>query len=164
MKLAAGHIIGCTDGEIFIDGKKISTGRTPECVNFVEGNSEQFNMKVSDLIETANLLQDAFDLGFARRMAERFELDGNKKYKQLSFGMKTMLTTILTLANSSKVILLDEPTLGFDAIMRDRFNTLLFESCELSPRVIIVSTQSHDQSIDFCVFCKLGGDKCRYQR
>jgi ABC-2 type transport system ATP-binding protein len=78
-------------------------------------------------------------------MTEKFDLDGRKRYKQLSFGMKTMLSTILTLANRSKIILLDEPVLGFDAIMRSQFNTLLLESYEAHPRIIIVSTHLIDE-------------------
>ena len=144
LKLIAGHI-AATDGEIIIDGKNISTGNMPECVNFIESNSPQFNMKVADLIKTASDLQDNFDYDFALEMTERFELNPNKRYKQLSFGMKTMLTSIITLSNNSKIILLDEPTLGFDAIMRDQFNTLLLESYNSHPRVIIVSTHLIDE-------------------
>ena len=144
MKLLAGHI-AATDGDIIVDGKNVSTGYMPECVNFIESNSAQFNMKVSDLIKTAAELQDNFDYNFALEMTSRFELNPNKKYKQLSFGMKTMLTAIITLSNNSKIILLDEPTLGFDAIMRDQFNTLLLESYNSHPRVIIVSTHLIDE-------------------
>jgi ABC-2 type transport system ATP-binding protein len=144
LKLAAGHI-GVTDGKVTVDGKAVSTSRMPECVNFIESGSVQFNMRVSELIDTAAALQDDFDRDFAREMTERFELSPHKKFKQLSFGMKTMLTTIITLSNNSKVILLDEPTLGFDAIMRDQFNTLLLESYQANPRVLIVSTHLIDE-------------------
>ena len=144
MKLLAGHI-AATNGRIVVNGKPVSTSRMPECVNFIESGSAQFNMKVSDLIDTAAELQDEFDRDFAREMTERFELNPSKKYKQLSFGMKTMLTTIITLSNNSKVVLLDEPTLGFDAIMRDQFNTLLLESYQAHPRIIIVSTHLIDE-------------------
>ena len=120
MELLAGHI-PATKGEIIVDGKAVSTGHMPENVNFIENGSTQFNMKVSELIDTAAKLQDDFDRDSALKMTKRFELDMNKKYKRLSFGMKTMLTTIMTLSNKSNVILLDEPTLGFDAIMRWQF-------------------------------------------
>lgn len=144
MKLLAGHI-AATEGEVIVDGKTVSTSRMPESVNFIEGGSVQFNMRVSELINLAAQLQEDFDLNFAREMTERFELDTKKRFKQLSFGMKTMLTSIITLSNKSKVILLDEPTLGFDAIMRDQFNTLLLESYQANPRVIIVSTHLIDE-------------------
>jgi ABC-2 type transport system ATP-binding protein len=78
-------------------------------------------------------------------MLNLFELDQKKKFKQLSFGMKTMVSAIITLANNSDVILLDEPTMGFDAVMRDQFNTLLLESYQAHPRLIIVSTHLIDE-------------------
>jgi ABC-2 type transport system ATP-binding protein len=40
---------------------------------------------------------------------------------------------------------LDEPTLGFDAIMRGQFNTLLLESYHAYPRIIIISTHLIDE-------------------
>jgi len=144
LKLLAGHI-AATSGEIIVDGKAVSPGHMPENVNFIENGSVQFNMKIGDLIGVASEIQDGFDLEFARRMAVRFGLDPNKKFRQLSFGMKTMLNTIITLSNTGGIILLDEPTLGFDAIMRDQFNTLLLESYSAYPRVVIVSTHLIDE-------------------
>ena len=144
MKLLAGHI-PVTDGVIAVEGNRVTTSRMPESVNFIESGSVQFNIKVSALISAAAELQEDFDLEFALKMAKRFDLNPDKKFKHLSFGMKTMLTTIITLANNAKVILLDEPTLGFDAIMRDQFNNLLIESYEAHPRVIIVSTHLIDE-------------------
>jgi len=117
----------------------------PECVNYIESGCVQFETRVGTLINHASELQPDFDREFALEMAERFELDTRKKFHKLSFGMKTMVTAIITLANKSKVILLDEPTLGFDAIMRHQFNTLLLESYQAHPRVLIVSTHLIDE-------------------
>lgn len=50
------------------------------------------------------------------------------------------ISTIICLASSREVILLDEPVLGFDAIMRVEFYELLKESFQKHPRIIIVST------------------------
>ncbi len=144
LKLLAGHI-AATEGRITAEGREVSPSRMPESVNFIESGSPQFNMRVSELIDAAAGLQEGFDVDFARKMTERFELDMRKRYKQLSFGMKTMVTAIITLANNSKTILLDEPTMGFDAVMRDQFNTLLLESYEAHPRVLIVSTHLIDE-------------------
>jgi len=144
MKLLAGHI-AVSDGEITINDKPVSPGRMPENINFVASGADLFNIKVSSLIDMAAALQDDFDRDFALKMTERFELKPRRKYKGLSFGMKTMLTTIITLANNSRTILLDEPTLGFDPIMRDQFNTLLMDSYSHHPRLIVVSTHQIDE-------------------
>jgi len=144
MKLLAGHI-SRTYGEVLVNGKIVSTSHMPESLAFIESGVKQFNVKITKLIDMAASLQDDFDRDFALKMVKRFELNPDKKFKQLSFGMKTMLTTIITLSNNSGVILLDEPTLGFDAIMRDQFNTLLLESYQNNPRIIIVSTHLIDE-------------------
>jgi len=144
MKALAGHI-PYTNGEIIVNGKYVSPSKMPDCVNYIESGSVQFNARVASLIDTASKIQPDFDREFALEMAERFELNTQKRFKHLSFGMKTMLTAIITLANKSKIILLDEPTLGFDAVMRSQFNTLLLESYSQHPRVLIVSTHLIDE-------------------
>ncbi|MCL2752132.1 MAG: ABC transporter ATP-binding protein [Firmicutes bacterium] len=144
MKLLAGHI-AATEGTIAVRSIVYPSRRTKSDVSFFESNSVHYNMKVSALINYAARMHDHFDLDFARKMAERFELNPHKRYRQLSFGMKNMLLAIIALANYSKVILLDEPTLGFDAIMRDQFNSLLMESYQNHPRIIIVSTHLIDE-------------------
>ena len=133
-----------TQGNISVFGKRVSPYDQSPFVHFIENSGEQFNMRVSELIDAARFVQEAFDADFARRMAQAFELDQRKTYKQLSLGMKSMVTAILTLANESPVLLLDEPTLGFDPVMREQFNTLLYESYTAKERIIIISTHLVD--------------------
>ncbi|MDR0396914.1 MAG: ABC transporter ATP-binding protein [Oscillospiraceae bacterium] len=144
MKLIAGYV-HASSGEVVVDGSTVTPMNSPTSVQFIESNAAQFNMKVGSLLESASGLQSDFDIAFAKRMLTKFRLNPNKRFKQLSFGMKTMVTTILSLANNSKALLLDEPALGFDAIMRSQFNALLYESYERRPRVIIVSTHLIDE-------------------
>jgi len=144
MRLIAGRI-GATSGHITVDGEVVSPGRMPESVNFIDTGVAQFNRKVSWLIDAAADVQPEFDREFALEMANRFELDKRKRFNQLSFGMKTMLTTIITAANTGRTILFDEPTLGFDPVMREQFNTLLLKSFDTHPRLIMVSTHMIDE-------------------
>jgi ABC-2 type transport system ATP-binding protein len=144
LKLIAGHI-NADSGSIRVDSNEVNTIRMPTCVNFIENRASQFNLKVENLVKTAKDLQDDFDNEFAQSMLEKFKLDKKKKYSQLSFGMQTMLTTLLSLASNSKVVLLDEPVLGLDAIMRSQFYELLTDSFENHPRLIIVSTHLIDE-------------------
>lgn len=143
-KLIAGHI-NASEGIIKINGDVANTSNMSAGVNFIESRSSQFNAKVIDLIRIASDLQDDFDYHFAMNMVKRFKLDENKKYKQLSLGMQTMVTTLISLASNSTVVLLDEPVLGFDAIMREKFYDLLRESYENHPKLIIVSTHLIDE-------------------
>ena len=123
-----------------MDGKPITTATLETGVSYIENFARHFNLPVRKLIKIAAEVNPDFDYDFASEMMERFELDGKKKFKQLSLGMKTMVSTMICLASKKEVILLDEPVLGFDAIMRVEFYDMLTESFQKHPRIIIVST------------------------
>ena len=129
-----------TSGTIQVDGKPIATSTLDPGVSYIENFAKHFNLPVRKLLRIASQVNPNYDVAFASDMMERFELDGKKKFNHLSLGMKTMVSTIICLASSKEVILLDEPVLGFDAIMRVEFYELLAESFQKHPRIIIVST------------------------
>lgn len=129
-----------TSGSIKVDGKEITTSTLDTGVSYIENFAKHFNLPVRKLLKIASEVNPDYDYNFASEMMERFELDGKKKFNHLSLGMKTMVSTIICLASSKEVILLDEPVLGFDAIMRVEFYDMLTESFKEHPRIIIVST------------------------
>ena len=129
-----------TSGTIQVDGKPITTSTLDTGVSYIENFAKHFNLPVRKLLRIASEVNPNYDYDFASEMMERFELDGKKKFNHLSLGMKTMVSTIICLASNIEVILLDEPVLGFDAIMRVEFYDMLTESFQKHPRIIIVST------------------------
>lgn len=139
LKSVAGYQ-NITSGSIRVDGKAITTSTLDTGVSYIENFARHFNLPVRKLLKIASEVNPDYDCDFASEMMERFELDGKKKFNHLSLGMKTMVSTIICLASSKDVILLDEPVLGFDAIMRVEFYNMLTESFKKHPRIIIVST------------------------
>ena len=129
-----------TDGLIKVDGKTITTSTLDTGVSYIENFAKHFNLPVWKLLRIASEVNPEYDYDFALEMMDRFELEGKKKFNHLSLGMKTMVSTIICLASNKDVILLDEPVLGFDAIMRVEFYDMLTESFQKHPRIIIVST------------------------
>lgn len=129
-----------TSGTIQVDGRTITTATLDTGVSYIENFAKHFNLPVRRLLRIAAEVNPSYDYDFASEMMERFELDGKKKFNHLSLGMKTMVSTIICLASNKDVILLDEPVLGFDAIMRVEFYDMLAESFQKHPRIIIVST------------------------
>ena len=139
LKSIAGHQ-NITNGTIRVDGRTITTSTLDTGVSYIENFAKHFNLPVRKLLRLASEVNSNYDYDFASEMMERFELDGKKKFNHLSLGMKTMVSTIICLASNKDVILLDEPVLGFDAIMRMEFYDMLTESFQKHPRMIIVST------------------------
>lgn len=129
-----------TRGTIEVDDKLITTSTLDTGVSYIENFAKHFNLPVRKLLQIASEVNPNYDYDFASEMMERFELDGKKKFNHLSLGMKTMVSTIICLASDKSVVLLDEPVLGFDAIMRVEFYDMLIESFRKHPRIIIVST------------------------
>lgn len=139
LKSVAGYQ-NITNGTIQVDGKVITTSTLDTGVSYIENFAKHFNLPVRKLLQIASEVNPNYDYDFASEMMERFELDGKKKFNHLSLGMKTMVSTIICLASNKSVVLLDEPVLGFDAIMRVEFYDMLTESFRKHPRIIIVST------------------------
>ena len=129
-----------TAGTIQVDGRTITTAALDTGVSYVENFARHFNLPVGKLLRIASEVNPSYDYEFALEMMERFELDGKKKFRHLSLGMKTMVSTMICLASSKSVVLLDEPVLGFDAVMRMEFYDMLTESFRRHPRIIVVST------------------------
>jgi ABC-2 type transport system ATP-binding protein len=144
LKLLAGHI-AASGGAVTVDGKAVAPLAMPEGVHFVETGAAQFNMRLADLFKAAADVNPAFDMAFAAELAGRFELDGAKRYKQLSFGMRAMANTIIAMASGKEILLLDEPVLGFDPVMRKVFYDLLREGRAETSKTVIVSTHIIDE-------------------
>ena len=123
LKSAAGYQ-NVTSGQISVEGKPVSTAALDTGVSYIENFAKHFNLPVGKLLRIASEVNADFDHSFAEEMMERFELDRKKKFNQLSLGMKTMVSTIVCLSSNRPVVLLDEPVLGFDAIMRVEFHSV----------------------------------------
>ncbi|MDR0519241.1 MAG: ABC transporter ATP-binding protein [Clostridiales Family XIII bacterium] len=144
LKTLAGHI-PATSGAVTVNDKPVGMMAMPEEVFFVETGAAQFNIRLTSLFAAAARINPAFDMDFAFEMARRFELDLTKRFKQLSFGMKAMASTLIALSSGREILLLDEPVLGFDPVMRKVFYDLLHESCAQKPTTVIVSTHIIDE-------------------
>ena len=144
LKILAGHI-AATSGAVTVNGKTVGMLSMPDNVHFVETGAAQFNIRLTSLFDAAADINPAFDMDFAKEMARRFNLDTKKRFKHLSFGMKAMASTLIALSSGKDILILDEPVLGFDPVMRKTFYDLLQESCEANPKTIIISTHIIDE-------------------
>jgi ABC-2 type transport system ATP-binding protein len=144
MKLIAGHI-AATNGAVMVGGQPVGMLNMPDSVHFVESGAAHFNVRLSELFNYASAVNPEFDAAFAKHMAVKFKLDLRKRFKSLSFGMKAMASTLIALSSGKEILLLDEPVLGFDPVMRKTFYELLQECCAEKPKTVIVSTHIIDE-------------------
>lgn len=77
--------------------------------------------------------------GYERYMRE-FELDGRKRVKELSTGMRVKYLIALALSHGAELFLFDEPTSGLDPVSRDELLELFRALTADGTRSILFST------------------------
>lgn len=78
-------------------------------------------MRVPETLGFIAPFYPTWDAQLADQLAKRFELPERTRVKNLSKGQNCRLALLLALAHRPEVVILDDPTLGLDPIMRKEF-------------------------------------------
>ncbi|WP_458123550.1 ATP-binding cassette domain-containing protein [Paenibacillus sp. Z3-2] len=145
LNIIAGGLFA-TDGTIEVRGQKLGKGVLPEDTCFVRENNKLFGgARLIDILQFAANFHPNWDWTFAHKLLQTFRLDPNKKIKQLSRGTESLVGNIIGLSSRSGLTLFDEPVLGLDVLMRERFYKELLEDYANHPRTILLSTHLIDE-------------------
>lgn len=93
------------------------------------------------------------------KLCKRFEIDGNKKFKQLSAGMKVKYSLAIAMSHNPKLLILDEPTSGLDPAARDDLVLMFQEFIEDGEHSILFSTHitsDLEKCADYITYIKQG--------
>ncbi|MDV7103865.1 ABC transporter ATP-binding protein [Vibrio sp. TH_r3] len=101
-------------------------------------------MSVKQILKYTAGVHPSFDIDKAIHTLARTQIDPSSKIKSLSKGMKVQLHLAIVIATDSKVLILDEPTLGLDLLYRDVFYRHLLEWFHDGERALIIA--SHEVS------------------
>ena len=136
-----------TEGEIFIDGEpSIENDEALRKVfTMSEHNLLPVNKKFKDAVKLTKVFYPELDEEYALGLAEKFELDINKKLTSLSTGYSSISKLILALASGADYIFFDEPVLGLDANHRELFYKELIERYTDTGSTYIISTHLIDE-------------------
>ena len=94
------------------------------------------------------------DKSFYKYMKD-FNLDPNKKIKDLSKGMKMQYSLALALSHDAELIIMDEPTSGLDPIFRREILDILYDVIQDENKSIFFSTHittDLDKIADYITF------------
>jgi len=91
-------------------------------VGYVAEDQAMFGwMKVGQLISFVAPFYPTWDAAWAKQLSDRFELPLKTRIKHLSKGQGVRVALLLALAHRPELVILDDPTLGLDPIMRKEF-------------------------------------------
>ncbi len=79
------------------------------------------------------------DLAYRDRLIERFEFDPSRKVRAYSKGNRQKINLIAALASRAELLILDEPTAGFDPIMEQAFRLCVAEARERGQTIFLSS-------------------------
>ncbi|WP_172250123.1 ABC transporter ATP-binding protein [Saccharibacillus deserti] len=133
-------------GEVVVHGRPLHKGEVPTQVCYIrEKNFYPNGARVRDVLQMASAFHPDWDSGLASRLLGTFKLNPRKKMRQLSRGMESMVGNIIGLASRAPLTIFDEPVLGLDVLMREKFYRTLLEDYTEHPRTILLSTHLIDE-------------------
>lgn len=92
-------------------------------VGFLAEDQQMFGwMTIAELLAFMAPFYRTWDRTLAERFVREFELPPTARLKHLSKGQTVRLGLLLALAHRPQVVILDDPALGLDPIMRKEFN------------------------------------------
>lgn len=96
--------------------------------------------KITDLYRYTDIAYGNFNYVKAHQLSQKFHVDENQKFKNLSTGLQTAVKLILSFCVNANIIFLDEPTLGLDASLRNTFYQEIIKTYNDRPRIFVLAT------------------------
>lgn len=143
-------LVGILDpeqGEVLFEGKNIAVHpEVKKSIVFVPDSFATFNnYHIKELVQLYDAIYDEFDVSYFYDLLERFKLPSNRKIRGFSRGMKALLFIILAISTKAKLIILDEPTNGLDAIAKRKILQFLLEEVSESQLSLLISSHHLDE-------------------
>lgn len=134
------------DNEGIYDNKKIK-----EKIAFVP--DEQMSFYLITVIEAINYYKSIyknFNEDRFYKLNKIFKIPINKRFMQLSKGMKVRVNLMLALSIDSEVIILDEPTSGLDPILKKKVIEIIGKEVHDKNKSIIISSHNLSELEQIC--------------
>lgn len=98
-------------------------------------------LSIRDITHILKYMYSDYDEDWFLQWCEHFELPLKQKIKEFSTGMKAKLKVLIALCHNASLLLLDEPTVGLDVVVRDELLDLLRSYMEQDEnRSIVISS------------------------
>ena len=130
--LGSAHIFGldCLRDSVAVKSK----------VGYMPGDLPQFGgMRGKEVVAYLGGLRGGADPKTVRSIAERFDLDLGRRYREYSSGNKKKLGILLAFMHKPELLILDEPTGGLDPLNQQEFYKLVRETRDAGATIFLSS-------------------------
>jgi len=138
------------DGEVMIDGRRVPDKKLLACIGFMPQNDALYEeLSAWDNLKFFAGLQKLSRVQFVKNAEEVLKVvgmtnDKNKLVRNFSGGMKKRISLAVALIHRPKLLLLDEPTVGVDPVLRKKIWNYLKQLKE-NGTTIVVTTHVMDE-------------------
>jgi ABC-2 type transport system ATP-binding protein len=130
-----------TSGEVRFDGKALRP-ETFEQLAYVPERSALYEwMSAAEHLEMQKRAFKRYNEKRAGELMQLFSLDGRKRVRNMSKGMRTALSVVLAFALEPEIMVLDEPTSGLDPVNQRSVLKLIIDASARGTTIVLSSHQ-----------------------
>lgn len=151
-----------SSGEITLFDKKMLDNETEikQHIAYIGINSGfPIDCKLKIIKKIISPFYKNWDDNIYKNYMKKFNLDENKKFKDLSQGMKKQFELVIALSHKPKLLIMDEPTVNLDPVIRNEFLEILNDTMQNEDLSIFYSTHitsDLEKSADYIYFIDEG--------
>jgi ABC-2 type transport system ATP-binding protein len=130
--LGSAHILGldCLRDSVEVKRK----------VGYMPGDMPQLgSLRGREVVAYLGGMRGTIDPGLVRKIAERFDLDLGRRFREYSSGNKKKLGIVLAFMHRPELLILDEPTGGLDPLNQQEFYRLVDETRDAGATIFLSS-------------------------
>lgn len=105
---------------------------------------------IKDIAAVLKATYSKFNMDEFFKKCQHYNLPLDKKLKEFSTGMKAKIKVLSAMSYEARLLILDEPTLGLDAMTRNEILDELREYMEVEGRAIIISSHISSDLESLC--------------
>lgn len=122
------------------DSRKITISDKQQIGVVLAENTFNDVLTINDIVPVMKAMYPKFEKDNFIRKCEQYDLPLNKQLKDFSTGMKAKCKLLLAMSYEAKLLILDEPTAGLDAVVRSELLDEMRDYMSRDGRAILVSS------------------------
>jgi ABC-2 type transport system ATP-binding protein len=122
------------------DSTTLSNATRARIAYLAEGHPLYGWMTVDDAVRFTQAFYPRWNHTLVEQILDHFELSGRQKIRRLSRGQQAQVSLALAVAPDPELLILDDPTLGLDTVVRRDFLESLIQIIQRQGRTILFSS------------------------
>ncbi len=140
-------------GEMTLLGEDAATlsARTRGRIAYIAEGHPLYNwMSIDEAVHFTSAFYRRWNRDLLDQILDHFQLSGRQKIRKLSNGQRAQVSLALAVAPDPRLLILDDPTLGLDTVVRRDFLESMIQIIQRKGRSILFSSHIPPRLADIC--------------